>query len=134
VDVQPIWDRSCVSCHSGEEPAAALDLSGEPTEYFSRSYEALYEGEWISYLQEFIGPHPDGQVTNVVPLPAKALGSHASPIVEVLQEGHQGVELTDEEWVKLLTWIDLNAPYYGTYRGRRNIKYQGEPDFRPLPE
>jgi hypothetical protein len=35
--------------------------------------------------------------------------------------------------VRLTTWVDSNAQYYGSYYGRRNLKYQGRPDFRPVP-
>ncbi len=35
--------------------------------------------------------------------------------------------------VRLITWADANGPFYGSYFGRRNLKYQGLPDFRPTP-
>ena len=46
---------------------------------------------------------------------------------------HYDVELSREEWIKLVTWIDCGAPYYGSYYGRRNLAYRGQPDFRPVP-
>ncbi len=42
-------------------------------------------------------------------------------------------ELTREEFVKIVTWIDANAPFYGTHDGKKNLQWKGEPDFRPLP-
>ena len=33
----------------------------------------------------------------------------------------------------IVTWVDGNAPYYGSYFGRRNIKYRDHPNFRPIP-
>jgi hypothetical protein len=33
----------------------------------------------------------------------------------MLERGHHGVELTAEEWKTLYTWIDLNAPYHGSF-------------------
>ena len=33
----------------------------------------------------------------------------------------------------MVTWIDADAPFYGSYFGRRNIRYRGHPDFRPAP-
>jgi hypothetical protein len=51
-----------------------------------------------------------------------------------LSEGvHYDVKLSREEWIKLVTWIDCGAPYYGSYYGRRNLAYRGAPDFRPVP-
>ena len=32
-----------------------------------------------------------------------------------------------------VTWIDANAPYYGIYGGKKNLKRKGTPDFRPPP-
>jgi formylglycine-generating enzyme required for sulfatase activity len=33
----------------------------------------------------------------------------------MLRKGHHGVELDKEGWDRLITWIDINAPYYGTW-------------------
>ncbi|NQT39141.1 MAG: hypothetical protein HQ581_16700, partial [Planctomycetes bacterium] len=46
---------------------------------------------------------------------------------------HEKVELSREEFIRLVTWIDSNSAYYGTYFGRRNIQYRDHPDFRPVP-
>jgi hypothetical protein len=66
-------------------------------------------------------------------VPPYTYGSHQSRLVDVLEKGHHDVELSREEWVKLVTWIDCGAPYYGSYYGRRNLRYRGQPDFRPVP-
>jgi hypothetical protein len=51
----------------------------------------------------------------------------------MLRAGHGKVNLSREEQVKLVTWIDANAPYYGTYRGKRDTRDKDDPDFRALP-
>jgi formylglycine-generating enzyme required for sulfatase activity len=33
----------------------------------------------------------------------------------MLHKGHQGVQLGKEDWDRLVTWIDLNAPCHGTW-------------------
>ena len=46
-----------------------------------------------------------------------------SELVQMLKKGHHNVKLDAEAWDRLYTWIDLNVPYYGTYRetvGRAN--------------
>jgi hypothetical protein len=43
------------------------------------------------------------------------------------------VQLSREEFIRLVTWVDANAPYFGSYYGRRNLKYKTHPDFRPIP-
>jgi hypothetical protein len=131
-DVQPILDRHCSRCHSPGKEAAKVDFSGTPTLYFNRSYETLMSRGLIACVQEFVGPQAEAQKTNALPLPARALGSHASRLISVLRQGHHDVQLTPAESLRLLTWVDANGPYYGTYFGRRNLAYQGLADFRPL--
>ena len=133
-DVQPILDRHCVNCHGGQRIEGRLDLTGELTEYFNRSYENIMDRNLVAVVGEFVGPRSD-QFSHVVPLPPRALGSHASRLLAVLQPdpAHKDVCLTREEMIRLVTWVDANAPYYGSYFGRRNLRYRAHPDFRPAP-
>ena len=83
-------------------------------------------------------------------LPAKSLGSHASVLVSMLNpdkvnlkdekmaaiadrlaKEHKKIKLSKEEMVRLTTWVDCNGQYYGTYYGRKNLKYKDHPNFRP---
>ena len=133
-DVQPILDRHCVRCHGAERSDGGLDLSGAPTQFFSRSYENIMRRPLVACIQEFIGPDRHAQTTNVTPLPPRALGARASRLMTVLLAGHYDVRLSLDERVRLATWLDANAPYYGSYFGRRNLKYRDMPDFRPVPK
>ncbi|MDY0166929.1 MAG: SUMF1/EgtB/PvdO family nonheme iron enzyme [Thermoguttaceae bacterium] len=36
-------------------------------------------------------------------------------LVKLLAKGHYGVALDAESWDRLITWIDLNAPFHGTW-------------------
>ncbi len=60
-------------------------------------------------------------------------GSHASKLIAVIRRGHEGVKLSRGEFTTLVTWVDANAPYYGSYFGRRNLRYKDHPNFRPVP-
>ena len=132
-DVQPVLDKHCVRCHNAEKPDGDLDLSGELTTFFNRSYESIVAKKFVAYIQEFQGPQPRAQKMNVVPLPPYSLGSHASRLLEFIGEGHYDCQLTPEERLRLITWADTNAPYYGSYFGRRNLTYREHADFRPVP-
>ena len=131
-DVQPIWDRHCVSCHGNKRRDAGLDLTGTPTQFFNRSYENIMDRNLIACIGEFIGPRSD-QFSHVVPLPPQSLGSHASRLLTILSKGHGDVKMTREEMIRIVTWADANAPFYGTYFGRRNLSYSERTDFRPVP-
>ena len=39
--VQPVLDKHCVECHSGDEPEGGMNLSGDLTALFNVSYEKL---------------------------------------------------------------------------------------------
>jgi formylglycine-generating enzyme required for sulfatase activity len=39
----------------------------------------------------------------------------STELVQLLRKGHYGVDLDPEAWDRLVTWIDLNAPYHGTW-------------------
>jgi hypothetical protein len=129
-DVQPILDKHCINCHSGDEPEAELDLTGTMTRHFSRSYENLIDPE--RELMKIIGEN-HLKWENINYLPPKSLGSHASRLVKMLLEGHSDVKLSRKEMVRLTTWVDSNGQYYGSYYGRRNTRYREHPNFRPVP-
>jgi hypothetical protein len=104
VDVQPVWDKHCIKCHSGEEPKGGLDLTGKLTDLFCISYEELvpwfpskkYQTRFNSrstrnlsryYTRNLLGPtigenHP--KTGNVHYLPPRSLGSHASVLAAML--------------------------------------------------
>ncbi|MGL4593176.1 MAG: hypothetical protein ACRCUY_00440, partial [Thermoguttaceae bacterium] len=124
-DIQPVFDRHCISCHCPEKTEGKIDLTGTETELFSTSYENLMQ--WNSF--PVIGEnHP--KAGNNHYLPPYSLGSHASRLIQLLDAGHYDVDMPLEDWIRLTTWIDSNGQYYGTYFGRKNLKYKDHPDFR----
>jgi len=126
-DVQPTLDKHCVGCHGGAKPEGGLDLSGELTGLWNRSYENLIEKRLVSQLN---GGYGAAYVEETRPL---SFGSHKSKLVERIRKAPCKSDLTREEFIKIVTWIDSNVPYYGTHDGKKNIKWKDEPDFRPLP-
>ncbi|MHB8974333.1 MAG: hypothetical protein ACYC3X_01245 [Pirellulaceae bacterium] len=134
-DIQPIFDRHCVSCHNAQKPDSKLDLTGDMTELFCRSYEEIIGKDLVGYIQEFVGPKPEAiDATGYAPaVPPYTYGSHKSKLIGALRAGHYDVKLPREDFIRLVTWVDANAPYYGSYFGRRNIAYRDRPDFRPVP-
>ena len=103
--VQPVLDRACVKCHSGETPAGKVHLTGEPEGHYTVSYNALAPRVPIS----------DQGSLDPLSTPGKygALGSGLTPM---LLAGHHDVKLTDAEIERLVTWMDANALFYGTFK------------------
>jgi hypothetical protein len=126
-DVQPVLDRHCVGCHGTENPKGRLDLTGVPTERWNRSYENIIGRELISYMDCRYGR------SGYRAVPPLTHFSPRSKLVEQIRREPCKTDLTREEFIRIVTWVDANAPYYGTYRGKRDLKDKDQPDFRPLP-
>jgi hypothetical protein len=127
VDVQPVWNKHCVSCHGGEKTEGDLDLTGELTSLFNRSYENIINRRLIPIIGE---NHP--KAGNNHYLPPYSLGTYVSELWKYLGPKHYDVKLTPEERIRVTTWIDSNGQYYGAYYGRKNLKYKDHPNFRPI--
>ncbi|MDR1054139.1 MAG: hypothetical protein LBL39_08180 [Planctomycetaceae bacterium] len=120
---EPVFDKYCTQCHdygkvegNGKKP----NLAGDLNTIFNRSYVELYKKNLIKVVGA--GPH--------VKLKPYTWGSTQSRLAEVLLKGHSDSAIdvkrkelgifidrgTNPEAVdRVLTWIDLNAPYYPTY-------------------
>ncbi len=105
-EVQPVFDRLCVRCHDfGKKPGAKLNLAGDRTETFCVSYNELWRKKRINV----VGAGPS------TILPPYSWGAHASRLIDVLRTQHEQVELDAESLDRLITWLDINAPYYPSY-------------------
>jgi len=155
-DVQPIFDRLCVSCHgNGESLAGNLDLRGTPTRKFCVSYESLVPERRQGFRDRGLLGHVIGEnhpkTGNVEYLPAGSLGARTSVLAAMFSRGrialtdatqraradnlsakHHAVaaRLTSAEFLRLANWIDTNCQYYGSYWGRRDLKFKDTADFR----
>jgi len=58
-------------------------------------------------------------------MPPLEYHSDTSELVQMLKKGHSGVELDEEAWDRLTTWIDLNVPCHGTWSEYREIRGEG---------
>ncbi|MHC4249794.1 MAG: HzsA-related protein [Planctomycetota bacterium] len=127
--VQPVLDRFCVKCHGGVKPKGRLSLGGELTTHFSRSYENLMKRRAAPTYAE--ASDWDGSPYS----PPKSVGSYKSRLIKALREGkqHADLELPQSAFVRLATWVDASGVYYGSYWGRRHIRYKDHPFFRPVP-
>ena len=124
-EVQPVIDRNCVSCHDGQprpDGATLPDLRGDvkladwnsvtpgnggyakTAGKFSVGYAALHR-----YVRR---PGIESDFHVLEPLEFHADTTH---LAQLLKQGHHGVQLDAEEWDRLVTWIDLNTPYHGTW-------------------
>ncbi len=109
-EVQPIFNKHCVSCHDyGQEAGEKLNLAADRTITFNTAYNELWRKGYVGG----VGAGP-AEVQ-----PARSWGSHASKLMRVLRTpdfpGHEDVKLNKEEFDRIATWLDLNGVYYPTY-------------------
>ncbi|MDR0869982.1 MAG: NPCBM/NEW2 domain-containing protein [Planctomycetaceae bacterium] len=142
--IQPIWDEKCVECHNGEK--AKLDLRGEDSGVFSVSYNNLVQldrkyqllgnrklrnEDAASLSIEYIPPYQTGALSS--PLAAWLCGTsfNRAAMPPLLIEAHKDVKLSDAEKLTLTNWLDVSAPFYPSYWGKKNVKFKDAPDYRP---
>ena len=106
-EVQPVFNQHCVRCHDfGREAGKTLNLAPDRDLAFNTSYNELWRKKFIHVVG---AGSPETQ-------PAYSWGSHASKLVGALRDNPRcGATLTPDEFDRIVTWIDLNAPYYPTY-------------------
>jgi hypothetical protein len=150
--IQPIWDRHCMECHSGKDSKAGLNLAGAPYGIYSISYDSLVGTNKKQttlvgnrkLLNENVGSAP------IEYLPPYSVGSHTSLLLAMLApdrvqladadaatraaqlaKEHKKVKLSDEELIKIANWIDANCPFHPSYWGRKNARFADHHNFRP---
>jgi hypothetical protein len=128
--IQPILEAKCVRCHDGSEPP---DLRARPVwdeaarKFWNRSYHELIStgrphgpandtdqrlgviAENSRYLNWI------GRWSVPTMIPPYSHGSSRSPLIALLEEGHEGVRMTREEMDKIACWIDLALPHSGEW-------------------
>lgn len=104
-DIQPILDRHCVACHDWDRRDGGVVLSGDHGPMFSHSYYTLTAWRQIA----------DGRNEARGNYAPRTLGSGGSPLLQKLAPEHHDVQLTAREQQLVRLWLDLGAPYPGTY-------------------
>ncbi len=135
-DVQPVLNKYCIACHNGRgrpdgqqiadlrseryvknyrgreltrlganrlHPAVREELGGTAVRY-TPAYEAL-----VPYIRRV---NIEDHVGLLVPGEYHA---DTSELIQMLSKEHHNVQLDNEAWERLITWIDLNGPCHGTW-------------------
>jgi len=104
-DIQPIFDKYCLECHDfGKAGAKKVILAGDRGIVFNKSYTELHSKKFICE----IGAGPD-RVQE-----ADTWGARQSKITKLIESGHKGLKMSREDFEKLISWMDVNAPYYAS--------------------
>jgi hypothetical protein len=104
-EVQPVFTKHCATCHDyGKKAGEKVNFSGDLGAFFCTSYVDLWA---LGYIKCIGGGPAEIQQPYT-------WGSHASKLTNFLY-GHGKVSLTEEERGRIITWMDINAPYYPQY-------------------
>jgi hypothetical protein len=101
--VQPVLDRNCVACHA-DNHGQAPNLAREPLQ---RKWYASYAS-----LTPRFGFFDYGDSYRTTP---GRFGARASKLLELLDQGHHGVKLTEDDFHRLTLWLDCSSMFYGVY-------------------
>lgn len=114
LEVQPVLDRNCIACHNGEKDIP--DFRKDQMVLYKRGNYTKIER---NYDQSYLNLHPyvyrQGPEADIYVLRPYEYYANNSELIRILQAGHHGVTLSDNDWKTLYTWIDLNAPYFSAF-------------------
>jgi hypothetical protein len=96
-----------------------------PLEELTSKYSGLFQPSYLE-LRKLV--RVGGLESDLHLLLPMEFHADTSGLIQMLKKGHHGVELNDEAWDRLITWIDLNAPAHGTWSEFTRIK--GDQDVR----
>jgi len=120
--IQPILDKHCTNCHTGETADAPFSLLDKPVVQSGRNFSESYvnltrkgERNEIVYWADVQSGPPM--------LPPYTAGAAKSKLITMFDEGlrseaHEDVVLSDLERRLLALWIDLLVPFCGSYTER----------------
>ena len=139
-EVQPVLDEYCVGCHDGTprpDGNTLADLRGtKHIEDWSSNIAGNVKGHLpkggrfsVSYgeLHRFV--RRPGIESNIRLLAPMEFHADSTELIQMLRKGHHGVALDAEAWDRLITWIDMNAPYHGTWTeiaGEAKVRHVAE--------
>jgi hypothetical protein len=130
--IQPILDAKCVKCHKGGDTEPPdLRATGvwdeKARKFWNQSYHALISTDRpdppANDTQQTLGVIAEksrylnwiGRWSVPVMIPPYSHGSSLSPLISLLEKGHENVKMTQEEMDKISCWIDLALPHSGEW-------------------
>ena len=120
--VQPVLDRHCVRCHNAAKPDGKVQLTGEPQGTYTISYNVL--APRVSF-SAWGGKAGDFRQVNSEPASQPGFfGARGSLALLKLMTNHYEVALPAEDRDRLVTWMDANALFYGTFDPQDQARQQ----------
>ncbi len=136
-EVQPVLDKHCVPCHDGKARADGkkipnfrgdVKLTGWKTKQAGRGAAG---GRYsLSYFNLYRFARHPGIESEMHLLTPMEFHADTNELIMMLQKGHNDVKLDEEAMDRLVTWLDLNAPYHGRWSTIAGAKGRQAEDVR----
>ena len=130
-EVQPVLDAFCVRCHNEPDPPQERmfgdfrwkpDLCGtsQVTNWNTRMHGRVgqkwggkFSAPYFNLVRFVRHPGIESDIHLFEPMEWHA---ETTELMMMLDKGHHGVKLSEEARDRLVTWIDLNAPFHGRWQ------------------
>ena len=106
-DIQPVLNTHCLPCHDDVQREGDVVLNDDLDPWFNQAYVTLRTRNVLA--SGFGGVGSNGN------LPAYSVGAGLSPLYQMLQANHGGVELSEHELALFYNWIETWSQYSGTF-------------------
>ena len=131
--IQPILDKHCTHCHTGETAEHPFSLLDTPVIRDGRSFSQSYLNLTRNGKRNPIVNWLDVQAAPPM-LPPNYAGAVKSQLTTMFDEGnrsdaHQNVVLSDNERRLFALWIDLLIPFAGSYTERHAWTFQQQAEY-----
>jgi hypothetical protein len=133
-EVQPILDKYCISCHDGQNKLPNLrerkyitDYHAKPSVFHNGKKNAGHFSRSYAELHRFV--RRSGLESDYHMLVPMEYHPDTTQLVQMLKKGHGNTILDAEAWDRIITWIDLNAPFHGTWSeiaGAKRVKHMAK--------
>ena len=100
-EVEPVVDRYCVGCHGKD---------GESSGQLAEAPSIVDPYMFLRRMVRTPTMEPDMHVVEPYEFYADT-----TELIRMLKTGHYGVKLDAEAWDRIVTWIDLNTPFHGSW-------------------
>jgi formylglycine-generating enzyme required for sulfatase activity len=121
-EVQPVLDQYCAACHDGTPQPDGATIPNLKERVHITDYTSVFHhgGEdaghfSVSYVELHRFVRRPGLESDYHLLNPLEFHADTTQLVQMLKKGHHNVALDKEAWDRLITWIDLNAPFHGTW-------------------
>ncbi|MDO4587408.1 MAG: SUMF1/EgtB/PvdO family nonheme iron enzyme [Planctomycetia bacterium] len=131
-EVQPVLDHYCVACHDGQEKGWGVipfDLRGGKVVSDYKTAFLTGQPNVGNFSSSYLNLHQfvrrPGLESDYKLLNPMEFSANTTELVQILRDGHHGLQLDAEAWDRIITWVDMNAPYHGSwteYAGKEYVE------------